>query len=89
MSAYTRRTVNWLLRELGCPIRPQGRPPKLTAQGERDLLVAIERGETWRSIRARLGISGNTILRIKRKHQTNLVSRETPNTTPSTLRLTR
>lgn len=83
MSAYTRRTVNWLLRELGCPIRPQGRPPKLTAQGERDLLAAIERGETWRSIRARLGISGNTILRIKRKHQTHTVPVGTQNLTLS------
>ena len=88
MSDYTRRSMNWLLRELGVSIRPPGRPPKLSPECEREVVLALERGEKWLSIGARMGVSGNTILRIKRKYQSKHIPRGTSNPTSQTSKAT-
>lgn len=69
MSEYGLRNANWLLRELGVPTSRPGRPRKLTPEAERGVLTALKGGDTIRKAAAGAGVSGRTVLRIKRKHR--------------------
>lgn len=64
--SIARNNVAWLLRELGIPFDlHRGRPPALSAEAQRTVLLQASRGVSDRRLGCLFGVSAFTIARIR------------------------